>query len=225
MSFTQCVRSDDPTSQTTMPSNQREINRTVYGTGGYKAPDWTKILTLNMTKCFKDYQRIIHIWYHILDFVQQTKSKLTMQQPYMLRIIYWQYHACWYSGNFRSLGISRNCIDPKSRYIPCPASEVSIMFFVKDCLLCQIQYIQSPRLWRIWGLIQQKWKGPRLQKFKYCSTKDVMWFLPDIFWSYIIEHHDKIQCAVCVDTSQSLPMHIITGKIECSKVLIMKFIP
>ena len=42
------------------------------------------ISTLNMLNCFKDDKRCIHIWYHILDFVQQKKIKFTMEQPYML---------------------------------------------------------------------------------------------------------------------------------------------
>ena len=41
------------------------------------------ILTLNMLNCLKDHKRCIHIWYRILDFVKQNKSKLTMKtQPW-----------------------------------------------------------------------------------------------------------------------------------------------
>ena len=54
----------------------------------------------------------MHILYHIFDFVQQKKTKFTMEQPYMLPILYWQYRACWCSGKFRSQGISRRGIDP-----------------------------------------------------------------------------------------------------------------
>ena len=40
--------------------------------------------------------------------------KFTMEQPYMLPILCWQYHACWCTGNFRSQGISRHGINPKA---------------------------------------------------------------------------------------------------------------
>ena len=38
-----------------------------------------------MLNCFKDYQRRIHISYHILDIVQQ-KAIFTIEQPYMLHL-------------------------------------------------------------------------------------------------------------------------------------------
>ena len=47
-------------------------------------------LTLNMLDCFKDYKRCIHILYHMLDSVQQKKSK---SQWSMMSSI--QYHSCW----------------------------------------------------------------------------------------------------------------------------------
>ena len=50
-----------------------------------------------------------------------------MEQPYMLPILYWQYHACWCSGDFRSKSISRHGIEPQSRNIPSPASEELII--------------------------------------------------------------------------------------------------
>ena len=52
-------------------------------------------LTLNMLICFKNYKRCINISYHILVFFQQMMTKFAMEQPYMLPILYWQYHACW----------------------------------------------------------------------------------------------------------------------------------
>ena len=55
------------------------------------SPMWL-ILTLNMLNCFKDYKRCIHISNHILDFVQQKKTGFPMQQPYILPILYSQYH-------------------------------------------------------------------------------------------------------------------------------------
>ena len=60
----------------------------------------------------------------------------------MLSVLHSQYRACWCSGDFRSQGISRHGIDPKSRNIPSPASEeltsvdfvcfYSLLFFTLD---------------------------------------------------------------------------------------------
>ena len=41
-----------------------------------------------MLNCFKDYKICIHFAYHIFDFVQQKKAKFTMEQPYMVHILY-----------------------------------------------------------------------------------------------------------------------------------------
>ena len=73
------------------------------------------ILTLNMLNCFKDCERCIYISYHISDFVHQMKSRFTMEQLYTLPILYFQYHVCWCSGDFRSQRINRHGIDPKAR--------------------------------------------------------------------------------------------------------------
>ena len=80
-------------------------------------------LTLNMLNCFEDYKICIHISYHILDFIQQKKIKVTMEQPYVLPILYCQCHACWCTGDFRSQCINRHGIDLQSRNIPSLASE------------------------------------------------------------------------------------------------------
>ena len=37
-----------------------------------------------MLNYFQDYKRYIHISKHIFDFIQQKKTKFTMEQPYML---------------------------------------------------------------------------------------------------------------------------------------------
>ena len=87
------------------------------------------LLTLNALNCFKDYERCIHISYHILDFVQQKKSKFTMEQPYMLHIIYCQYHACWCLCDLRSEAISRHGIDQIDQNILSLASE-ELYYFV-----------------------------------------------------------------------------------------------
>ena len=81
------------------------------------------LLTLNMLSCFEDHQICIHISYNILNFVQQKKTSFTEEEPIMLPILYWQYHASWCSDDFRSQGINENAIDPQSRNIPPSGSE------------------------------------------------------------------------------------------------------
>ena len=80
-------------------------------------------LTVNPLKCFKDYKSSIHILYFILDFSQQNEIKFTMLQPYLLHILYCQYHSCWCFGDFRSQGINRHGIDGISQNILTLASE------------------------------------------------------------------------------------------------------
>ena len=46
-----------------------------------------------------------------------------MEQPYMLPILCWQYHACWCSGNFGGQGISRHGINLQSQNIMFPESD------------------------------------------------------------------------------------------------------
>ena len=84
------------------------------------------LLTLDVLSSFKDYKRCIHISYHILDFVQERKTKFTIEQPYMLHILYCQYHACWYPGNLRSQGISRHGIDQISRKYSLASEELTV---------------------------------------------------------------------------------------------------
>ena len=76
------------------------------------------LLTLNVLNCFEDYKRCIHISYHILDFIQQKKIKFTMEQSYVLPILYCQCRACWCTGDFRSQCINKHGIDFQSRNIP-----------------------------------------------------------------------------------------------------------
>ena len=82
-----------------------------------------RVITLKRLNWLKDYERCIPIAYHISDFVQQVKTKCTMQQPYMLPILYSQYHACWCPGDSRSQGISGHGIDHIRRNIPSLATE------------------------------------------------------------------------------------------------------
>ena len=73
--------------------------------------------------CFSSLSKMHSLSYHILDCIQQKKTKFTMEQPYMLPILYCQYHACQCPGDLRSHGINRHSIDQISRNIPSPASK------------------------------------------------------------------------------------------------------
>ena len=68
-----------------------------------------------MLNCFKDYERHLHILKGILDL--DWFKKLTLGQQYM-SVLHSQFHVCRCSGNFRSLSISRQGIDPQSQNIP-----------------------------------------------------------------------------------------------------------
>ena len=92
--------------------NNRKYKHTLVFPQNISACEW---LTLEMLNCFKYYKICIHILYHILDSVQQKKTKFIMELPYMLPILYCQYHACWCSGDLRSQGISRHGIDQISQ--------------------------------------------------------------------------------------------------------------
>ena len=70
------------------------------------------IKILNMLNSFKGLSKCIYISDHILDFVQQEITKFTMAQPYILLILYWEYHACWCFDDFRSQSLDRHGIDP-----------------------------------------------------------------------------------------------------------------
>ena len=73
-----------------------------------------------MLNYFKYYKRCIHVLYHILEFVQEKKTKFTMGQLDMLPILY---HSCWCPGDLRSHGISRHNINQVIRNIPSLPSE------------------------------------------------------------------------------------------------------
>ena len=88
-------------------------------------------LSLNMLNCFEDYIRCMHISYHILDCVQHNKTKLTMEQPYMMPILPCQYHAYWCPSDIRSQGISRHGIDQISRNIPSQVKIYSSSYLIK----------------------------------------------------------------------------------------------
>ena len=98
------------------------------------------ILTFNVLNCFEDYKSCIHISYGMLDFIQQKKIKFTMEQLYVLPILYCQCHACWCTGEFRSQCISRHGIEFQSRNIPSLASEELMFSIIVVMCVCKYMY-------------------------------------------------------------------------------------
>ena len=76
-----------------------------------------------MQNFFKVYKRWMCILNNFSGLVQHNQIKITLEEDYMLPILYSQYHACWCSGDFRSQGIGRHGIDPIAQNILPPASE------------------------------------------------------------------------------------------------------
>ena len=58
-----------------------------------------------------------------------------MEQPYVLFILYCQYHSCWCSGILRSQGISKHGIDQIRQNIPSLASEDIALTWTGDHLI------------------------------------------------------------------------------------------
>ena len=65
-----------------------------------------------MLNCFKNYKQCIHISYLILG-CSQHDTKFTMEQPYMLPILYCQYHACWCPGDLRARASAGMILTPR----------------------------------------------------------------------------------------------------------------
>ena len=78
-------------------------------------------LTLNMQNCFLNIIKSHVISY--LGICSTEKFKFIIKQPYMLIVLYCQYHVPCCPGDFVSQGISRHGIGEKSRNIPSLASE------------------------------------------------------------------------------------------------------
>ena len=71
----------------------------------------------------KMFQRLLKMYSHFVDFVQQ-KTRFTVWQPYMLPVLYWQYRACWCPGDLRSQGTNSHGVDQISLNVLSLASEV-----------------------------------------------------------------------------------------------------
>ena len=80
-----------------------------------------------MLNSFEGYWWCNHLAYHILDFVQWKKIKFTMEQNYLLPILYCQYHSSWCPKDIRSQGISRHGIAQVNQNIMSLASEELIV--------------------------------------------------------------------------------------------------
>ena len=128
----------------------------------------------------KDYKRCIPISYHILDFVQQKKTKLIMEQPFMLHNLYnCQYRACWYPGKLRSQGISRHGIDPQNRNILPPASFLYLNTIFKIAIYSLKSTSTSLR--RQWVNVVKFWYVNDM-----CACMNPIWYQPAnvfLIWS------------------------------------------
>ena len=75
------------------------------------SPHQFSMLNLNTLNCLECYQTYIHILYHSLDRIQHKNIKFTMEQPYMLPILYCQYRDCRCPGDLSRQAISRHGIN------------------------------------------------------------------------------------------------------------------
>ena len=129
-------------------------------------------LTLNMLDCFNDCKISIHILNRMLDLACPLSMKLTLEQQYMLSVLHGQYHACWCSGDFRSQGINRHGIDPKSWNIPFAASEdLTLDQVITWC--CQETTQIAKFMGPTWGPPGSWWAqmGPMLAQWTLLSAK------------------------------------------------------
>ena len=121
--------------------------------------------------------------FSIISFIQQKKTKFTIEQTYMLPILYWQYHACWCSGDFRSQGIGRHGIDPQSQNIPSPSSEELISSYVK-------LYFEEVWLYYVlvclWFSHCYSWCDTILYENVFCHACLIFYFL---FIFYVLIEH------------------------------------
>ena len=88
----------------------------------------TELLTLNMLKFWRLWKMYSHFVSDIWDFVQQ-KTKFTMEQPYVMPILYCQYHGRWCPGDLSCQGTSRHGIDQISwNILSLAPGELSYLF-------------------------------------------------------------------------------------------------
>ena len=132
-----------------------------------------------MLNHFVDYKRFIHISYHILEFVQQKKTKLAMEQCYILHI-YCQYHVCWCPGDCRSQGISRNYIDPpKLQY---SISSIRRVYTIQLLLLLKCQAFHT-------SLNELVWFSHLNQLHTTCSLW--YWYGISLIWNAWDFYHNR----------------------------------
>ena len=100
-----------------------------------------------MLNCFKDHKICIHILHHIFDFFQQRKTRFTMEQPYMLPILYMYFHMSFLLMSWwlkePAQDIRGHGIDPaKPECHVSSIRRVEIYFFLKQavflCFFCFI---------------------------------------------------------------------------------------
>ena len=113
--------------------------------------------------CIYIYKICIHILHHIFDFVQQRKTRFTIEQPYMLPILYFQCHSCWCPGDLRSQPRTSEgmVLTPQSQNVPSPVSEeLKYIFFKTNSLYIHVfTFLCSScelKLYRLFKFTQDK---------------------------------------------------------------------
>ena len=97
--------------------------------GGHFADDIFKCIFLN-----ENFFVLIKI------FIQQKKTKFTVEHPYILLVLYYQYHVCWCPGDFRSQGISRHGIYQISWNILSLAEELIHVLYIKHLVMMYLLF-------------------------------------------------------------------------------------
>ena len=115
---------------------------------GIACCEWTgisqNILTLSMLNC----QWLWKMHSHFVSYLQQKKAKFTMEQPYMLPILYCQYHVSWCPGDLRSQGISGHGYWPnKPGY---SIFSIRTVYIEELCKLYIDQWCQCSVIMKLW---------------------------------------------------------------------------
>ena len=94
----------------------------------------TRVLTLEMRNFLKNIKDVFTFYIIACTYVvQQKKIKFTMEQPFMLSILYCQYHACWCLGrgiNWHGIDqVIRNSLTVASKELKSSTHLQTILFF------------------------------------------------------------------------------------------------
>ena len=105
-------------------------------------------------------------------------GKSQWSNPYMLPILYCQYHACWCPGDLRSQGISRHDINPQSRNILSLATEEFILLpgNLNKIVNKFFKVILTSDGWSMSCEIVLRWKSRHNKRFTKMWVTFTNWF-------------------------------------------------